>query len=271
MRELVGYLRVDLKRAFVSPIFLLAAIGMALLLYISVDPEIKLAHMRDYPQQVIYLYETSLSYGFGQIALILGALPFGASFCLDWNHQFLKLLVIRADMARYATSKVFVCFLSGFSAIVLGQILFILILSIGFPLADPHSGTFENLSFSTYGFLLQQGHYALYFLFPVVAFGLGAAFYALMALLISTRIQNVFVVLTSPIIVMTLLQMLIGILNRIVDLPFWANPMFLLHGRFDQMPTLWASIAYQVGGIGLLSAGSGVIIALQMKRKVIHG
>lgn len=262
-RELRGYLRMDLYRAFFSVPFLLAVIAMALMLYISVRYQINEPGI-----DVAYLHMLSQAQAFNDVFYILAALPFAASFCLDWNHQFLKPLLIRANIVRYALSKIMTCALSGFAAIALGQTLFILILRLSVPLVNQDGPAFGIVSQFTHGALLQEGHNILYFVVHIVGMSLGAAFYAMMAFLVSTRIQNVFVVMASPMIMAFAFRVLTD--TAFAWVPAWATPTCILIGRCN-LATPLRSFFYEVFVFTLVSVLLGLLIIRQLKRRLGDG
>ena len=67
MNEFMGCLRVDLQRAFLSPVFLTAIVGMAILLYIGVEPEIRRVLVVGGTPDIVYLYDLATFQGFSKI------------------------------------------------------------------------------------------------------------------------------------------------------------------------------------------------------------
>jgi hypothetical protein len=268
-QELTGYLRIDLYRAFVSVIFPLAVAGMAAILYASVRYVI-VESTAEHHLDVATLHMMARTQGFNDIFYVLGALPFAASFCLDWNHQFLKPLLIRANMTLYAISKIIVCALSAFVTIVSGQVLFLLILSLNYPLVDANNVMLESLITGfTHGELLAQGHNVLYFMHHIIGMSVGAAFFALLAFLVSTRIQNTFVVLASPIILFMTFRLLTDMFFAKL-LPVWLIPSVVLIGRWEWGTPL-LSLLYEIFMFALVSVPLGLLIIRQLKRRLANG
>ncbi|MCL1852435.1 MAG: hypothetical protein FWF88_05310 [Peptococcaceae bacterium] len=266
---LVNFLRMDLYRAFVSRVFPLAVLGMTFMLLISVNHQINELNI-----DVAYLHMVSQSSAFNDIFYVLAALPFAAAFCLDWNHQFLKPLLIRGSAVPYAVSKIVTCALSGFATVALGETLFILVLRLKVPLVYPKGPAFLSTVQFTHGTLLADGHSVLYFVIHIVGMSLGAAFYAVLALLVSTKFQNVFVVLASPMILAVTFRTLSDTL--FVWLPTWATPTVVLIGRSvlenkSGVPLPVWSFLYETVVFWLVGIPLSLLIIRQLKRRMAYG
>ncbi|MCL1791355.1 MAG: hypothetical protein FWG40_08440 [Peptococcaceae bacterium] len=267
-RGLVGYLRMDLYRAFVTPVFPLAVLGMTWMLLMSVNHQV-----HEPGVDVAYLHMVSQSSAFNDVFYVLAALPFAAAFCLDWNHQFLKPLLVRSSGVPYAISKIVTCALSGFVTIALGQLFFVWVLRMRMALVNPKGPAFLSTVQFTHGSLLTEGHFVLYFVIHIVGMSLGAAFYALLALLVSSRFQNVFVVLASPMILAVTFRTLSDTVFAWV--PSWATPSVVLIGRSvlerQGVPLPGWSFVYEVLVFWLICIPLGLLIMRQLKRRMAYG
>jgi len=208
VKTLLGNIRVDLYRAFFSFGFLLSVVGMCVALFSSASTE---GNSIKSGSDVLYLYRVAHLQGFSILYIIFATLPFATSFCTDWNNQFIRPTVIRTNIKNYGISKIFSCAISGGSAVALGEILFILLLRLYFPLVDSQSHMFANaVSDPIYGSLLLSGNFITYFVLHVIVSFFAATFFAVLALWISTYLTNVFVTFSSPILFFFFSEILSG-------------------------------------------------------------
>ncbi|BAE83938.1 hypothetical protein DesLBE_5323 [Desulfitobacterium sp. LBE] len=264
MRRLLRTVQVDAYRAFFSFGFLLAAMGMCLSMFFNISTEI-IAIKEGYAD-VLYLYRVAHLQAFTMLSVLLAALPYGASFCTDWDHQFIRPTVIRSDVKRYSASKVIVSALAGGSAVALGELIFILLLRFSVPLVNEKGPMFQNaLDDNLYGGLLSEGHYLLYFAVRIAMIFCVAAFFAVLAFWISTYITNVFVTFASPI----LAYYFLGKLLHGFGVPGWFNIMSILSGVSLDQPLF--SLAYAVLAVTLSCIFIGILSLHQIQRRLEHG
>ena len=120
MKGFLGCLRMDLRRAFLSRSFLISTLGMAAIYFYIVFNEIS------HGTSVVSVYYFNIlmkASDFSLLALLICAVPYAASFCEDWNNQFIRPSCIRSSADHYCASKVLVCALSGGSTVVLVHII----------------------------------------------------------------------------------------------------------------------------------------------------
>lgn len=145
MTGFLGNLRVDFRRAYFSFGFLVAVVGMCAALFLGISTEGYVINTVP-NEEVLYFYMVAHAKGFSELSLIFAALPYATSFCTDWNSQFICSTLIRSDLKSYSVSKVFTCALAGGSAVVLGEGLFIFLLSLYFSLVNPQDPSFASLT-----------------------------------------------------------------------------------------------------------------------------
>ncbi|HVJ50002.1 hypothetical protein [Desulfitobacterium sp.] len=266
MNRLLGNLRVDFRRAFFSFGFLLAVVGMSAALFFSASTEGQ-AIVYDNGGDVLYLYRVAHLQGFSMLSIIFATLPYAISFCTDWNNQFIRSAVIRTNIKSYGISKVFTTALAGGSAVALGEVLFILLLRLHFPLVDRQSPFFQNAaSDQVYGSLLSGGDFTAYFASKILISFFAAAFFAVLALWISTYLTNVFVTLASPILSYYFLL----IFTRRIGLPQWCDLQRVLYGTFSAGKPVF-SLLYSIFFLTFLCTLMGIMIVRQIKRRLEHG
>lgn len=216
---------------------------------------------------VLYLYRVAHVQGFSMLSMIFATLPYATSFCTDWNNQFIRSTVIRTNIKSYGISKVFASALAGGSAVALGEILFILLLRLYLPLVNRESPMFENaVSDSAYGSLLSEGNFTAYFAAKILINFFAAAFFAVLALGISTYLTNIFVTFASPI----LSYYFFIKLTSIIGLPDWFNLKHVLFGTFPIGKPIF-SLLYSAFFVTLLCILMGILIVHQIQRRLEHG
>ena len=264
MKRFLGNVRVDLRRAFFSFGFILAVVGMCVALFSGASTEGR--SIKD-GTDVLYLYMVAHGQGFSTLSMIFATMPFATSFCTDWNNQFIRPTVIRTNIKSYGISKVFTTALAGGSAVALGEVLFILLLRLYVPLVDRQGHMLAGAgSDSVYGSLLSSGNFAAYFASQILIVFFGAAFFAVLALWISTYLTNVFVTLASPV----LSFYFITDFTREFGLPAWLNIRFALAGRFYNGQPVF-SLMNLIFSCSFLCILMGMAIVRQIKRRLEHG
>ncbi|GAB6172485.1 hypothetical protein JCM15765_19630 [Paradesulfitobacterium aromaticivorans] len=149
----------------------------------------------------------------------------------------------------------------------LGEILFILLLRLYLPLVNSQSPMFENaVSDSVYGSLLSGGNFTTYFAAKILINFFAAAFFAVLALGISTYLTNIFVTFASPI----LSYYFFIKLTSIIGLPDWFNLKSILFGTISSGKPLF-SLLYSAFFVTLLCILMGILIVHQIQRRLEHG
>ena len=111
----------NVRQILSSPILYLCIVMVAVLCAASVKetvfdvtiPRIDLAYVMD------LLMDLSL---FQQLVILLAAIPTAAGFCNDWCCQFIRPVVTRSGIRRYALSKLLICALTSFLVVMLSLI-----------------------------------------------------------------------------------------------------------------------------------------------------
>jgi len=200
-----GILLVDLLRAFLSYKMLLAILGVFLFCLISIYQYVQV-HLLEQASSVYFLNLLMGLSMFKKVLAILAAVPFVVSFCNDWNTQYIRFVVFRSGLKRYAWSKITVCFLSSFIATFFGLLLFLFFLGIFLPIfpVDPLiRGDIVNTPFGE----LSVGSFSiLYPIARIFVFALGNSFWVVCGLALTAYLPNRFVALLSPFIFSYLLE-----------------------------------------------------------------
>ena len=186
----------NVRQILSSPILYLCIVMVAVLSAASVRetvfditiPRIDLAYVMD------LLMDLSL---FQQLIILMAAIPTAAGFCNDWCCQFIRPVVVRSGVKRYALSKLLVCALSSFLIVMIGMALFFAFMGFILPAAHPDP---LNAPVPPYGSLLEGPAPVLYLLCVGSLFALSASLWTVVGLAVSTRLPNKFVAICTPLI-----------------------------------------------------------------------
>jgi len=260
MNKFLNTLFMDLRRAFLSSGFWMAAIAMCVLYYMGIWNQIKFA------EDFLYLfkYSTDIS-GLNPLITMLCVLPYTNSFCSDWNSQYSKFIVIRSGQENYSISKCIACALSSGCAISLGMILFFISSIPWIKFVSPVAANFQFFSTQTLGgsFLL-HGQYSLYFLSYVYLAFLAGAFWSVVGLCISAYIPNKFVALCTPFIAARILFFITA------KFPVWLRLDKITEGSCIINGT-FLSLSYATLIYVLFIIGACLLFLYEVKRRMANG
>lgn len=261
MSGVIGNLRMDLRRAFISPAFLFSSVGMAAVLFFNAANEFKI----NSSCSVLYLDGIMESNYFYSLAMLFCAVPFAASFCADWSNQFIRPSCIRSGPRQYCISKVIACALSGGSVVAFGHILVYFLLLLRFPLARASDIQNMILNEPVLGCYLQGRQYLMYLLCKLIFQFEFYAFLAVLAFFISTFIPNIFVVLASPLLAYYFLLNLEAELH----LPTWLDIRIISEGQCNLGNTA-VSVLYALVFFSVLCAVLGTVAVKNVKGRLQH-
>lgn len=212
---------------------------------------------------VFSLYYNSDTSPFGSIRYIFTALPFASVFVSDLKNNYVVPQAIRAGVIKYAVSKVIIAAVCGAAALFLGELLFIFLSSCFFPVVS--SDNIINLQIANqvaYGNLALNGNYVLYFLTTIFCKSLIAIPLAITAMLISTKIENHFVVVFSPLLIYYL------ILNITGTLPQWLSLRAIFNGTSDIFNNPTINFLYTLAFALILGTILGILCTKSIIRRV---
>lgn len=246
---------------FQSPLFYLAIIGLCGMCFISVWQYLTGMDGNFKGTNVLYFFEIFIDLTmFKKLVVIFAAIPFAASFCSDWNCQYIKPVVIRSGVRKYTWSKVTICFISAFLTVFVGLIIFILLLSLKMPILPVEN--IQDSVVAPFAPLATGPLPILYILARVFVFSLAAALWSVVGLAISAYIPNRFVAIASPVIASYLLEELTSYL------PGWLNIYYLERSRNVIKEGPAVSFIYFCFIFILLAIISGLIFSRQVRRRV---
>lgn len=194
--------------------------------------------------------------GFLPFACIFPVMPYGTSFCDDYNSGYIKFITIRTGYKKYCFTRIATVGLSGGIAIFLPfLIIFIVAIIVGKPCTGIQEDQFylytmwENYVSAGGGSLVLAAKLLLAFLFGAV--------WSLVGLAVSAWIPNRYVTLIAPFIIYQSLWLLLD------KVPY--NPVDLLRGDASNI-TFWGIILVQLCWI----AFSSIIFFVGFNRRMLH-
>ena len=195
-----GALRSDLRRLFSGLYFYLACLLMAAVAFFNIWPELQLSMAGDLPS-VYYLLSARNGAGPFLIAMtVASVLPYGLSWREDLRHNYIHCLESRVRETAVGWAHVTATAVGAFLAVFLGYLLCYGLLALRLPLIDELELE-EILRFGPSGYegWIYSGQPLLYFLSVFFSEGMGYAFMAVFALMVSARVKNAFLVLSAPV------------------------------------------------------------------------
>lgn len=192
-----GALRSDLRRAL-GPLFWICVLLIAAVHVGAVW----LSFLDSNSGSVISLYDEAVKVEnyMQNLLLVLVSAVFSTAFLEDIQSAFYRFQLLRSSRGAYLGAKLSANAISTFACTWLGLALFLLILSMRFPLVEPedieklHYGTLECMC----GALLLRGHPFAYFLTVITLRSMAMVFWPLCAMAVSAYVPNRFVVLGTP-------------------------------------------------------------------------
>lgn len=211
-------------------------------------------------EKLDYLYIISVPMalsGFVPFACIFPVLPYGTSFCDDYNSGYLRMITLRTGYKKYAIQRLASVGISGgFGILIPFLLIFIIAIIIGGPCTGINEDQFylytvwEDYVAIGGGLLVLGGKLLLALLFGMV--------WSLVALAISAWIPNRYVTLIAPFILYEAMWVLLQ------GQPF--NPAFLLRGDVPDISFL-GIIGIQLIWLVTMS----ILFWLGFKRRMANG
>ena len=262
MKNIIGALRIDYRRSL-SFLFAFGIMLFVVVSYASISDEISFNR-----GDVLYYMELFIMQGpFTMIILFIGVIPYGLSFCIDWENRFIRTNIIRVSCRSYAWAKVIVVATSSAAVILLGHLLTTCLLSLHMPLLgdEYYRAGYEVYTQTVFGSIIDVNA-LLYLLIRSVVSALHCSFWAVFALCISAFTADPFITLASPVIGSYF----------IINLTYALN--FPAHLKLNSI----AACNFDIGGIGIsflyailfflvLIILLGCLFYTQVKRRVENG
>lgn len=159
---------------------------------------------------------------FSKIVVLLSAMPAVTGFCTDWNTQYIRSVVGRTGVQKYAVHKVFACMTGTFLTVFIAYTTFALLLLFKYPMAT--NATVENMScINPLGSVMLFSP-TLCLIMRIICFSVSCVLWASFGLAFSVYIPNRFIACTIPL----LFCYVVEILTFIEDSSYGIMPRWLL-------------------------------------------
>lgn len=239
MKNFMNMLSTDIYKAIKSWHFLAGVLGTVFVYLLIIKPEINFA------SDVLYYYRISVEFVgvYHLMFILMCTIPYGTSFCREFNSNNIKYSVVRSSVNSYSWSKVISCAIVGGLAVAFGTLIFIFCASFFRPLVDSTRGISEGYLATTGGELLSEGKYILYFSIYICLSFFKGFLWSVVGLLVSAYIPNIFVALSSPFI--------LAYVYRITAAA--------LHIKFNVEDICNGNVRNFIGGSSLLTLAVGIL------------
>lgn len=182
--------QMEFRRAVQSSFFPVAYFATLITLLLN----IYLYSTTDSYVSVAYLLEYSFIGSLSMLYYVWGVFPHGLSYCIDKRSGFLRQIGVRCPVRSYCAAKCCAAFLASALAMAMSIMTFLWILSFFRPLDN-------DIYLDVAGYRLwYPGHPLFYFMIAATILSLGSGLFSIVALWISSYIQNIFAVMASPLL-----------------------------------------------------------------------
>lgn len=204
MKNIVSVIRIialDFKKAIFSKRFVLALLGMLILIFVNLMDYIEI----DPGVTVCYIFNIRKSAGgFTMCMLFLSSVPYASSFYTDYTSNNYKFEIIRSNILKYSIGKLITTVTLAILMPLLAYVILAFLLGIFipiFPTNDLALSVARGTQKQIFTDLLTTDFKWLYIVCILLADSLIYGFLACIALYVSTISNNPFVIFSSPIIV----------------------------------------------------------------------
>lgn len=194
---------------------------------------------------------------FTPFAAVFCVLPFADSFCDDYNSGYVNAVCTRSGVKKYSVLRSLTVAISG--GITMAAIVAVTILTCALLASQPDTAEtvqfMRNSIWAKMDLILRFNGMVLVAVKVILAFMFGCL-WALVGLAISTVFVNRYVTYIAPFVIYQ------GLWFLLPESPL--NPVYLLRGDSNFIPSLWFMLCWQ----GFLIAVTFVLSAWGIKRKV---
>lgn len=206
--------KTSLVQIITSPVFYLSILAVFLSCIFSTERE-DLLNVDG--NCVTYAVDGVLSLAMASKLIVLcTAFPCVASFCQDWNSQFIRPIVIRSGIGKYNRSKIGVCAIISFVTAFWGLCIYEMFLATYMPIYTNHA-----VDLQPWGVVGGKEIPVLYLLIRNITFALYSTVWSVGGLMITAYLPNQFVAMISPVV----LSYLVGQLEGLLPVYFSTNSL----------------------------------------------
>ena len=266
MRAVGRALGVDLRRALLSPVFLLSVGVMLLWMYLNCAEILNDGMMRSFYTLADYLFfaVADVNGNLTPLLLAIAVIPFSWSYCQDKNCGYLEQAAERVGFPAYARARALAVGIAAFLAMELALALFTGYLACLGILPAVEGRTSGAGAFTD---IAAMGNFPLYYLYRAVLSGLGSVLAAEFGLLVTVWLPNAYMAFILPLLACYVGDILVDIFFELFDLRLrFISPSFLLFGQ-PAFQSLHASFFWCAGLLLALSLLCGVRFRAGVERR----
>ncbi len=190
-----------------------------------------------------------------KIFVLFAALPFASNFADEWNSKTIVNCITRTDTDNYAVSNVVMCYLSAFSAVFAGIMIYVFVQSTRMPMYDTSSSVPPP-----YGILCENGAPMLALTLIVFVYALSCAMWAVMGLAASAFFPSKYIAVCAPFVFCYIIERFSNFLPG----EFQLGPISKSWSGWTPLPAFLKSVLI----ILTVSAVCGIIFTTKVKRRV---
>ena len=188
---------------------------------------------------------------FYTILPIMATLPFAASYYKEKKSGYLKNVLVKTDKNKYYISKYLMVFFSGFITILVTSLISLIITMMFFPALKPElvTQTYTISTLESMWFDLFATHPMMYVLAYILLDSVFCGALALITLVISMFVNNLFIVYTGTMIICIIWDYVAKILNKVTLSPqIFLRPAQYINGiKFSNIMILFIIIIFTSG------------------------
>lgn len=216
MKKFIRILKSDIKRLIVSKSLYFSIFGVVFLCFLNLWNDIYMRLSNHYEGNVLYYIILKRGLGaFFMAMTVICVIPSGLGHCADIKNNYKGYILSKTNITKYCWSKIIASVLGGFLCVFLGYMIFFGGLSLFFPIAESDPEILNQyMETSRYVVMIEKSP-VIYWILEFSSEALGYGFLASVAMTFSVLTDNVFVVLSMPII----FYYFTDFLNSVLGLP----------------------------------------------------
>ncbi len=230
-----------IKEVFITPGLYIAILAVAALTFFSCTYEANGGYLNMTVQA--FVIEGNFT---KNIYSVVAVLPMIATFCDDCKHQYLRPIVARCGVRKYAFAKFIASALSAYLVVAGGILLATGIMATYTPITESADipAEYSTIGIGPFKEFETMGLPALTFITQSLIFSAYAAVYALMGLVIAAFIQNKFLTYASPFALSFIIAEIGYHATYAYNFPKYLNILYLQGARelFEQKSMLFNAV-----------------------------
>lgn len=250
----------ELKRRILSPSFIVMTMIAAASYFISCAEELKFV-WNSKSADVLYLHTIAYNLGFlSSLSMLCCTALNCTAFLNDYQSSFYRGCILHSGKRGYTAAKFLSCVITGGLILALGLIIFVMILCLKFPLANPDGNIMDTAQRATpfiFG-ILREGHYIGYFAALALLSFLYGGMWSAVGICVSAFVPDKYAASFSPFIIMKFADHFLRNVKLNFDSIFSGN--YNIGGAVG-------SLLYAVGYFGIITILLGIVFCIKAGRR----